>query len=712
MKQRQADISELLKKSCNLKQFGLLVNFDNLIDDLQGETITDGTLNNLNEKAAKILLSLDQLRNYLEIIDKIGRDNVYEYKWLFKGKSDITEIFSLVDLLEHNVDLLLNTLDRFSQQKIVSILDRLNDICNSLLSIKKVSYPIKTCLSILNHYTEIENEVLASIDSEIMFCIEQLEQMIEKKNQLKIEDQISHCTVKDFKKKINELNMISSRKYNGFMIFSTIDGQVFELYTKLHQSVSHISESLNLIPIALEDFYNTAKTYYKALVLETITNYENIVSKFSEYRKGLKTFKSEYVTRRNNLICEKIFKLVDINDESTSIELLQDIINILRPIGNYYGLSEQHLIEIEHIESIINRTKQQENIIQTPLPKNKSNSKLKRSFSNPLGVSLMKPILNNNFKEEDNKIKIFETPKCVDEIIFSKDNIDIVERIKLDVRFSNTKESLIQNTPSSEDSFASSGSSPDTMRVKNIFDSPDPFITPNSRNFHRSRLAISTPSTTPRITPTKKYVMLPIDEEPNTRNTNKLIGRDIPKPLLQFELSTVVNMESISDTENDYDNDISNASSEFIDSPPNKIIPTTIQNNNSPNSPQISRSRIPLPVRPESRLSMLRSVSRLENPQPNFEKNTPIRRPDSRLENLATNISSRLGTNSPVFSTTNTLKARPVTVMTQRTMDSTENIMLGRLQEKPISNIKNVRARGVTSLGSRTSFTKPRIASI
>lgn len=710
-------ISSLINKSFDFNKFNTIINIDPIQVKIEAVGFTDELLTEIQETTYRIISSLKNLKDVLEHVDKTGRNVEFEINWVFEGRKELSIIFGSIDLLEYNVNILLTKVENLPNEKTVQLLDNFTTICNISLEVKKIIFPFKKRLNIANHHNEIKKEVLTSVGSEIEYCIQKLEELNEKKKVLNLEKEVEGMTIEDFKRKSDEMKTIgTSNKYNGLIVFSALDEQIFESYTTLYESVFPISQSLKIIPKALDDFYQNSKLFYKDVVLENIEKYENITSEFNKYRQDLKIFKRDYIVNRTNLISENIFNDLSIQDE----KMCEYAINILRPIDNYYGLTQKYSTKLKELEDKFFQTKQVENI-QTPVPKARHN-KPRRVYSNPLSDSLnMKPILSDHESTRRADIKIFQTPRHIDDDVFSKDNIEIIDKIKFDVDKSLKQTSEFTapkslDTPSIEYSPLSTDSSPEGMQTRNIFDSPDPFITPNSRSFHKSKIPISTPLTTPRITPTKNYVMLPIDEIPKPKKF-ELPGSTTQTPLLRFELSTIVDVNSTNKTKTlaSEGHSKSNISDASLTMTPSQI--PTIQKSSNKTSPSTSISRIPLPRRPESRLDMLRSVSRLQVDRVHTErKSTPrelLNRSDSRLENIASSISTKLGTSSPVLSSD--LKMRPATVMSHRDVKPRERPFQSnrwKQNNEFTSELCNIKVRGVTSLGSRRTEFNSRISSI
>lgn len=711
MEEKSKDLNHLIVKSFETKKFDFLVRIESKINDVKSDNNVEN-IQNLTEVSCKIASSLEKLNSTMENVNKLAEKNKYKAKWVLSGKSELTQIFSSLDLLEFNVDSLLTELEKINAENTESLLDSLNGVCILTLAAKKLLHPFKIRLNVLNHYSEIVNEVLESVTNEIKYCVEQLEDLQTKRKLLSIERELAAYSLEELKLKKRESEIVDSlSKYNGFIIFSTIDGQIFDSYTKLYDSLLPISESLKVIPFALENFYNSAKHNYKELVIKVIDQYEFIISSYNEYKDNLKLFKNEYVTKRNNLLCQKVFEIVHVNHDQ-KLSVLEDVLHILKPIEIFYGLAEEYSEKLRAVEFQLDNFKQKENLVQTPVPKNRGNPRSKRVFSTPLADSLnMKPILSDSISTERSNVKIFQTPRIINENIFSKTNIEIIEKIKEDIDLTDSSDLPISDTPSADSSFGSVNSSPEAMKTKNIFDSPDPFITPNSRSY-KARLPFSTPLTTPRITPTKRYIMPPLEKEPNqstqmNRSQNTLPNRNInisQAPLLRFDLSTVIDM----DLKGEYE----------AAGTPQKPKDCAMSSNHSvlqkqqlQNSPPARTSKIPLPKRPESRLSILRSASRLQTAENEISRRDYVKRSDSRLENIASNISSKLGTNSPVVNTM--IKARPVTVMAQREIHTLGRPpRLAKLDSGISMGFSNIKTRGATSLGSRSTFGNPRVTSI
>lgn len=706
MTRRNLGITETIKLPFDIEKFESLINVNSIINQLQNENLDSRVYLTANSVSQKISIELDNLKKVLSNINELGNRNNYDIKWLMSGKNELNKVFSVIDLLEFNIHSLLNELENHDGTKTDSILDTLSTICNSNLSIKTMTYPLKVRLAVINHFNELRNEVLASVHNELLYCTQKLEDLNIKKDLLGITNTLNNFTLKDFLQKRKENEMASNDLVlNGFIIISTTDSQIYSTYTELHAGLSPIAESLKIIPTALNDFFNSSKTYYKSLIKTCVSIYDDIMRLYRRYTDNLRKFKSEYILERNDLICEIIFKEINITNNQP-IEVLEKIISILKPIDQNFGLSGQHQKLLKDVEYKLNCIQLEENIFKTPVPKAKNNSTFRRNFSNPLTDTLnMKPVLSVSNMQSEQESKIFYTPKLFDQSVFSNENNEIIKRIKLELEPFERDEGSNGNTPISDQSFSSSSSSPETMRVKNIFDSPDPFVTPSSRNFQRSRLPVSTPLTTPRITPTKKYVMLPIDEEPRIINDWNNKGITIQKPLLRYELSTVIKAEHYSeeDTSNDSGDGSTCEASQITTSTDSKI----------DSSPPVSR--IPLPLRPESRLNLLRSASRLDVER---GRQIPSMRPDSRLANMATSISSKLGTTSPAITASSKLlvdrriATRSNSVMTNRELKPLgSQYQTGRLPQRQ-HGLNIVKTRGRSALESRSNFTGSRVTTL
>lgn len=707
----ESNISFLVRRSFDLAKFNALIDVAKEQVNISGNILADESLEILQETSHRILASLSELRHVIEKIDNIGRKIEYEIKWIFQGRIELASIFSSIDVLEYIINSLLSKFDKISNLKTESLIDSIDSICNMSLEIKKLISPYKKRLAIANHHNEIEKEVLASVKNEILFCVEKLEELNEKKQLINIQTEIKDWTLEDFKLRVKKLDVELSSKYNGLILVSNVDAEIFDEYTTLYETILPISQSLKLIPRTLEDFYHNARLYYQYLVLDNIKEYEEIMASYESYRQGLRAFRNDYITARISFICEKVFEEASISKEKSN-SLLESVLDILKPIENFYGLSENHSSTLKTMEDKLYNVSLEENI-HTPPPKNRKLG-TKRVFSNPIVDSLnMKPILSENRVKKRPEFKIFQTPRNIDDDCHMKANMEILERIKADIGYTSTiKIQQVPNTPLVLNSPQSSESSPDTMQTRNIFDSPDPFITPNSRSFQKSRLPISTPLTTPRITPTKSFTAFPPAEALGQKNES-LLKSNTRAPLLRMELSTIINIES--EKKNKDNNSVveaSNALSKLSLTPTQ--IPTMSKQKFCQESPPAELSRIPLPKRPESRLNMLRSVSRLQTDRIRTDRNhnqVEFGRSDSRLENIASSISMKFGTDSPICASER--KARPATVMTQREIKPRSRaFQQGRLMENSATELLNIKTRGATSLGARTLTTSSRISSI
>ncbi|TID30646.1 hypothetical protein CANINC_000801 [Pichia inconspicua] len=705
MTRRNSEIGETIKSSFDIEMFESSIKIDFILNSLKDVNFDDSTYITTNKSLLKILENLNDLKLHLIEIAETGTRNKYEISWLMSGKDELVKMFSIIDLLEFNMNTLLNELDRHEAIKTASILDTLTMICNHNLSIKATAYPLRMRLSIINHFNELKDEVLASVHDELIRCIEKLDGLDKNVDILRLPDTIKDYTLKRLIDKKHEIESLSGRLVlNGFVLFSEEDIEIYSAYTDLHEGLSPIAQSLKIIPTALNDFFHTSKPYYKSLIKKCILMYDNIMRLYRKYTDNLRKFKSEYILERNDLICEVIFHEIDITADQPK-EILEHIISILKPLDQNFCLSGEYQKLLKDVEYKLNCIQLEENVFKTPLPKSNGNPVCRRSFSNPLTDTLnMKPVLSISSSKSDQEFKIFHTPKLFDQGVFSNENNEIIRRIKMEVDFEREND-FNGNTPSSDRSFSSSSSSPETMRVKNIFDSPDPFVTPNSQKFQRSRLPVSTPLTTPRITPTKKYVMLPIDEEPRVINDWNSKNLAPQKPLLRYELSTVIKEEHV--TEEDTSNSSSDDSPEEI-----LVTPGDIDEPGIYRSPPISK--IPLPLRPESRMNLLRSASRLEVER--GCQDTNIVRPDSRLANMATSISSKLGTPSPAMNTkvssVSMLKSRSSSVLTHREINSRKNrSLIDRLPQRQYG-LNIVKSRGISALASRSNSNGSRITTL
>jgi hypothetical protein len=723
MNQKNHTISSWMNSVFGFKKFEQLIDITG-VQKLSDGNIDETQLGQLSEKTSQILNELDSVYTAIKEIDIISEKNGYDSDWISSGKTELTRMLTLIDQLEFNVGILLNHLGSTSSEQTVKVLDNMSKICNKNLLIKKRLQPYQIRLGILRQYLELEEEVLQSVQAELNYCVGKLEEINENKNMVLELGSLKEMSLDDLKEKRKETNLMSSNiKHDGFILFSSIDAQIYESYSTLYESLLPISESLKIIPYALDSLHQNAKEYYSDLVLSTLAKYEDITDKYHKYRKDLQQFRKDYVITRNRDICERVFGLVD--EENADTETIEDVVHLIKPIENFYGIDNEYLCRLRAIESKISSIQLEENPPKTPVRPKINTNKSKRSFSNPLADSLnMKPILSSA-KSERHEIKIFETPRHIDEKLFSKENMMIVEKIKSEIQqaLSDSKaQSSVSATPMSDDSFSSSTSTPDILRAKNIFDSPDPFITPNSRCYQKARSFISTPLTTPRVTPTRKFVMLPIDEDPSLSyqkgmGLSSMKDRELydttKQPLLRYELSTVIKADTTIDIDADICN-LSEVSDKDTVSP--SQIPLRSPNIKSNMPSPVAASRIPLPRRPESRLSMIRSASRLqvsrqESVSRASNRDAPMSRPDSRLENLAISISAKLGTTSPAIP--KHVMARPSSVMTQREMRPYERTtQLGRLRGSNPSQLRNIKARGTTSLGTRSISGCSRITSI
>lgn len=725
------EISLVVSKSFDLLKFKDSLDIRNLeiqLNELTTDLLDKCFENNIREYLNNLAESLIKLETILKRIDDIGKSLNYDIKWIYNGKLELGTIFTCIHSVDHNINFFLTKFENFSSIS-TEILDLFNNICDLELQIKKYTHPFQKRLSVTIHYNEINQDMLSSVNKEVISSIEKLDEIDEKQEAIHAKEQIMRFNMEEIKNTFQKMNNMGSvAKYFGFIILSQEDVQIYDTYTTLYDRIVPISQSIKYIPLALDDLFNNSRIFYPELVMECMSKYEKVTRLYDQYRQNLKTFKQKYLYDRVQILAKRLFDLIHCDHVTT--ELAEDVIRILKPLEQSYGLEAKYSIQLKDLGKFLKTKTQTENCV--PLSaKDRSFSGSKRIFSNPLTTSLnLVPILSNATNKEKDNFKIFHTPRHIDDTIYSNENKAIIDKIKIEV-YNSAKKARMLESPIIHSSPESNDSSPG-----NIFDSPNPFITPSGKSFQRYKMGNSTPASTPRITPTKKYVMLPVDETPGYKNYSKRNTQSIP--LLRYEHSTVIKVENIED-----DPDVSNISDLSIESCDisaiSDDIPVTLtvnkkrtkSNHNSSLDSEnlmkrnISRiptsgiSRIPLPTRPESRLDLLRSTVRVEQ-RKSVEPIKPtvhISRPESRLESLASSISAKLGTESPVSSTRPecyNLKPRSVTVLSHREMmPKTRQIQLGRMNDTKInSNNANIKYRGVTSLGYRNIIAKSRISSV
>lgn len=519
---------------------------------------------------------------------------------------------------------------------------------------------LKSKASVGLQYQEIHDSVIQSIRDEIAKCFDTASVIeVEYRNvtfqdkKLTFQSIIDTCDKKEVSLDGHSTNIIPMT-----LKLPTVTAKacrIIEEFNSLNAKIEPLNVSISYIPHELEAFNHAAKNVYPSSVLKLIRDYKSLSQSFSNLDKKIKLLHEELIEKRWEHVfddlCAEAENLMDQLSHShklqnSKVKYLSSLLDYLGHViqnglikdGKYFHKHDNLVAQFYRIEGSASTISVETKTIKRP---EKHKSSIGENFIQSLKL---RPIMVEgtpiSVRKTSANINCIADMKAKDKSQIKKSSRVMIDKLMKELRIPVDEEEDKENKiPSNMDKDNNTKTPKNKTPSRNSqAGTPNPFVTPTilKKQRRRSRL--------PQLTPTEKlqkYVPLPVVNH-----------------IMEPSLAKLVTISPSVDGTTNYSLD------SYFSTPSRK------------QTPRARKSRIPLPTRTESRLSIAHSrsdmsinrhgsVSSTDWPEFSPQRISSYHRPASRLEILGMSISSKHGTRSPSISSgSDTLSSlRPHTAM-------------------------------------------------
>ncbi|ODV83354.1 hypothetical protein CANARDRAFT_25159 [[Candida] arabinofermentans NRRL YB-2248] len=682
-------LSDIIKSS---QAFGLvdeLSYVESLIPELES-TSSRLSLAKIERIIDDITAYFDSLHDLFSEIDEAAIEGKLSMNWIWKGRDEISSLNKRFEQCDQLVSTLLEQLENIMEEtandpRHDTILTKFSQICELTIEIKKYIIPYRKKISISNQFHELDSLILKSISSEIEECLKATKDVKEQRFLSPIR----------YTPKL-KLETISQMMNNGSQInlklptFNKLDESLYHNFSALQKRLEPINAALMFVPQTLESYSELAKEHYPDSILNLIDKYENLVESYQKLREESNMLKHELIDYRWEEIFRTVVNEIEQSLRELEVQLNNNDFQQVDEIMNEYDLEESfdifkraiaeqlvkdtdtlqrhqelsaHYIELKdefymkqsrrllNLKSEVSTTDSEptlRNETCTSVISKKNDIRIKNGTA-IIDCLQLKPIMIEHNPTSPQKKKVLgdisNSSSAGSDCSVKRNSRNIIQKLLHEI---GNKENGFISAPDPIDIIVedighldvsdSISEKHESFNATNIFNSPDPFLTPSAK-LNKKRATQHLVSPINEFTKPLKYVPLPVSHPLHTKK------KQTPSPPQSIESLRVPKC-------------------------PSKIPTRTSYN--------IYPSKIPLPVRSDSRLAILRSESKLSNvrsqssmgichrssvTQESYSSNftsgldsadtrSKVERPQSRLERLGSTMSSKLGTKSPLVVTT------------------------------------------------------------
>ncbi|KAG7811249.1 hypothetical protein KL924_001915 [Ogataea haglerorum] len=260
---------------------------------------------------------------------------IHEFLAVDDTLSTLSSIVQHKDLLR-KVDECIRKTDELLSELITTIESKLNlepglettinqlePLCEDLLTAKKHISVYLGNLHVATRFTELDKQVLGSISDEIADCFKDLRTL---------EEMLLTSPVKKPPKlELEEINakMTQSENFKLRMpTFTSLDERLLGLYQQLEGRIDPIQAAVLIVPQILESYGEVAMQKNPGSIMHLISKYEGLVQEVHELRSALKQILHELVDRRWEHIFQSLVKEV-----SQALEDLEDEMAVKHCLG-------------------------------------------------------------------------------------------------------------------------------------------------------------------------------------------------------------------------------------------------------------------------------------------------------------------------------------------------------------------------------------------
>ncbi|KAG7909648.1 hypothetical protein KL906_002404 [Ogataea polymorpha] len=239
------------------------------------------------------------------------------------------DILTKVDECIHKIDEILPALvtaiesNLESEPGLETTLSQLEPLCEDLLRAKKHISAYLENLHVAVRFTELDEQVLGSISNEIADC---------SKDMRILQQMLLTTPVKKLPKlELEEINakMTQSETFRLRMpTFTCLDERLLGLYQQLEGRIDPIQAAVLIVPQTLESYGEVAMHKSPGSIMHLISKYEGLVQNVHELKSALKRISSELVDRRWKHIFQSLMREV-----SQALEDLEDEMLVKHCLG-------------------------------------------------------------------------------------------------------------------------------------------------------------------------------------------------------------------------------------------------------------------------------------------------------------------------------------------------------------------------------------------
>ncbi|KAF6009986.1 hypothetical protein HII12_003532 [Brettanomyces bruxellensis] len=587
----------------------------------------------------------DYLRKIIKALEPIARDvqgaNIGQLQWISEGYQQLSIISYNLEVFADASDLVSELKQEKHDHQETRILNTLPKIAEQVNRARKCTEVLINTSSIAMQYKEINHSIMESINKEIEESLKDVSKLNTRYTKCQFDD-VSIC-FHDLVSATDKLPQYGNGRYSRGLHIPLLDKEtrlLTEDFACLCFKAEPISASITYIPQQLESFNRLSGKAYPSCTIELIRKYQGLVkmyinlddqisslwdrligARWQHIFQGLLDEANNLLTRMENTVIVEGSKMRYVN---SILEYLSKILQGGFVKDKALGEKYDSLVARVAGKEVNNRDDGRDDSELSASPN--SSTRDKGNVENASSKRLSEFKGQNFIRSLDIKpVMISGPPISVRRPCSSKDLVNSLganEKAKLKIDSKKVIARLmgeLQLPPEDGTNKENMGPTSVASRVRKYEDksvstplrsirlpeTPNPFVTPSIKNKPRkSRLPRRTPSdkkTTKSMIRSSSQIT-PINERPKKK-------------------------ASLSHGLNEFD-----------------VLPEEAD---------ISRkSRIPLPLRPESRISIRKStLGNSTTGDRRIHSMGSYDRPSSRLEKLGTKLSSKNGTPSPVIGT-------------------------------------------------------------
>ncbi|KAG7844218.1 hypothetical protein KL941_004167 [Ogataea angusta] len=269
--------------------------------------------------------AVDSIRLFIHEFLAVG-DTLSSLSAIARHKDTLTRVNECIQKSDELLAALVTAIESKleSEPGLESTVNQLEPLCEELLTAKKHISAYLENLHVAIRYTELDKQVLGSISDEIQDCSKDLRTL---------KEMLLTSPVKKLPKlELEEINakMTQSESFKLRMpTFTCLDERLLGLYQQLEGRVDPIQAAVLIVPQTLESYGEVAMHKHPGSIMHLISKYEGLVQEVHELRSALKQISRELVDRR----WEHIFRSL-MREISQALEDLEDEMAVKHCLGS------------------------------------------------------------------------------------------------------------------------------------------------------------------------------------------------------------------------------------------------------------------------------------------------------------------------------------------------------------------------------------------